>query len=353
LAILNLVMFFSFYIRFEFKSGFRLSDFFNYHIIVNIITSVFFFLSALFFGLVEKERFSVRKTISANLVAFIFVSALTFFFKQFAFSRLVVLVTAGVSTTLMLTWRIVLRFLSRKASPGHSFFSKRTLIVGCDEESLSLIDKLNEQVDSGIQVKGIVTLNKADIGREFNGVPAVTSIDRLRDFLNMRKTDMVIFPTHNISYETILGTMVHVNRQHIEFKIVPSHLEYMISKSSVERFQDIPLVDIEYNYGRPFNRFVKRLFDFSLSLLLFIPLLFLIIWFIFFFSSALSNNMFTALTISDTSGLITMPASACCTSLKIPTLLLIITGHRQAMASITTMPKFSEYDGRRNISAAL
>ena len=273
LAILNIVMFFSFYVRFEFKSGFRLSDFFNYHIIVNIITSVFFFLSALFFGLVEKERFSVRKTISANLVAFIFVSALTFFFKQFAFSRFVVLVTAGVSTMLMLTWRIVLRFLSRKTSPGHSFFSKRTLIVGSDEESLSLIDKLNEQVDSGIQVKGIVALKRADIGREFNGVPVVTSIDRLRDFLSMRKTDMVIFPTHNISYETILGTMVHVNRQHIEFKIVPSHLEYMISKSSVERFQDIPLVDIDYNYGRPFNRFVKRLFDFSLSLLLFIPLL--------------------------------------------------------------------------------
>ncbi len=273
LLILNLVMFFSFYIRFEMKSGFRISDFFNHHIVVNIITSVFFFFSALFFGIVERERFSVRKTISANLVTFISASALTFFLNQFAFSRLVVLVTAAVSTTLMLTWRIVLRFLSRKASPGHSFFSKRTLIVGCDEESLSLIDKLNEQVDSGIQIKGIVTLNKADIGREFNGVPAVTSIDRLRDFLNMRKTDMVIFPTHNISYETILGTMAHVQRQHIEFKIVPSHLEYMISKSSVERFQDIPLVDIDYNYGRTFNLFIKRIFDLALSLILFVPMI--------------------------------------------------------------------------------
>ena len=273
LAILNIVMFLSFYVRFKFKSGFRWGDFFSYHIVVNIISSLLFFLSALFLGIVERKRFSIRKTISATLIAFIFVSALTFFFKQFAFSRLVVVVTAVVSTILMVTWRIVLRYLSRKTSPGHSFFSKRTLIVGCDEESLNLIDKLNDQIDSGIRVMGIVALNKADIGKEFNGIPAVTSIDRLPDFLSMRKTDMVIFPTHNISYETILGTMAHVNRQHIEFKIVPSHLEYMISKSSVEHFQDIPLVDIDYNYGRTFNRFIKRIFDLTLSFLLFIPLL--------------------------------------------------------------------------------
>jgi len=272
LLILNLVMFLSFYFRFELKSGFKFTDFISHHIVVNIITSVLFFFSALFFGLAERARFSVRKIISANLVTFIFVAALTFFLKQFAFSRLVVMISAVASTALMVIWRIVLRYLSRKTSQGDSVFLKRTLIVGTDKESLNLIAKLNEWIDSGIRINGIVTLDLTEVGKSFAGIQAVTSIDRMENYLRMRKTDLVIFPTHHISYETILSTMAHVHKQNIEFKIVPNHLEYMISKSSVERFQDIPLVDIDYNYGRLFNRMIKRTFDFWAALFLLIPL---------------------------------------------------------------------------------
>lgn len=273
LLLLNLAMVLSFYFRFELKSGFRFSDFLSQYSVVNLITSVLFFLSALFFGISERSRFSVRKTILANLSTFLSVAALTFFLRQFAYSRLVVLISAISGTTLMLLWRVILRYINRKNSPGHSFFSKRTLIVGTESESLQLIAKLKEQLDSGIHINGIVAVDKKDVGQSFAGDPVVTSLEQLDEYLRIRKTDLVIFPTHNISYETILTTMSRVNRQNIEFKIVPNHLEYMISKSSVERFQDISLVDIDYNYGRPFNRFTKRLFDFILSLVMLIPLL--------------------------------------------------------------------------------
>lgn len=61
--------------------------------------------------------------------------------------------------------------------------------------------------------------------------------------------------------------------------MVPGHLEFMVGKSNVERLDEVPLIDIEYNYGRLFNRFVKRSFDLLLSgllLLLLSPLILLL-----------------------------------------------------------------------------
>jgi len=291
LSLLNLVMVLSFYIRFELKYGFKIDEFLTQYSMVNLITSALFFFSALFFGTSDTSRFSVRKTILANLSTFVSVAALTFFLRQFAYSRLVVLISAIIGTVLMLSWRVVLRYLSRKNSPGDSFFSKRTLVVGTEAESLQLIAKLKEQLDSGIRITGIVTVDRKEVGQSFAGNTVVTSLDQLDEYLRIRKTDLVIFPTHNISYETILSAMSRMNRQDIEFKIVPNHLEYMISKSSVERFQDVSLVDIDYNYGKPFNRFTKRMFDFILSLLLLVPISIMAIFSLIFQSKKIQHRI--------------------------------------------------------------
>lgn len=270
LVILNLIMLVSFYIRFELKHGFRWENFVSSFSIVHLFTSAFYFFSAFFFGVVERVRFSVRKTIFTVGMTFLMAAALTFFLKQFAFSRLVVLISAISAMVVLPGWRILLRFVGRKSSPGLSFFSKRTLIVGTDADSLALVDKLNSWIDSGMRVVGMVSLDGTDVGQKLSGTEVVTSMAHLKDYLKLRKVDLVIFPTHHITYETILGTMASVHQLNIEFKIVPNHLEYMISKSSVERFQEISLVDIDYNYGRPFNRLSKRWFDFFTAGILFL-----------------------------------------------------------------------------------
>ena len=275
LGALNLVLFVNFWIRYELRGGFYLRDFFNQYIIINLITSAAFFLSALFFETIKRDRFSVSKIIKATLASFTFVSALTFFFKQFAFSRLVVIVSAVTSIIVMALWRIVLRAVRRKTTSALSrdYFLKRTVIVGFDQETKKLLQKLQSYVASSIKILGLVAFKREDVGKSLNKISVVTTLKDLPEYIRLNKVDLVIFTTHNLPFREILTTMSRVQKPELEFKMVPDHLEFMIGKSNVERLDALPLVDIEFAYGKPFNKIVKRIFDVSLALFLLIVLL--------------------------------------------------------------------------------
>jgi len=273
-ALLNLFMFLAFWARYSMKTGFFISNFLSHYIIINIITTVVFLLTALFFYSQNRRQLSISNIIKANLLTFLLVSSSTYFFRQFAFSRFVVLVSAVGSPVLMALWRWFL--LSKKKVGGRQVFMLRpTLIVGFDADTETLLRRLNAQSASGLEVAGIVALKKEDVGKTLASFPVVTFLERLPEYLRLNAIDLVIFTTHQISYKAILTAMSHNPRPGVEFKMVPGHLEFMVGKSNVERLDAVPLIDIEYNYGRLFNRFVKRSFDLLVSglvLLLLSPL---------------------------------------------------------------------------------
>lgn len=273
-AILNISIFFSFFIRMEMKTGFSLDSFFQKQIIINAIASAAFFIAVLFFDNLNRNQHSISRIIKVNFAVYTFIAALTFFLKQFAFSRLVVVFSSVFSTVFMSGWRMILRYLVRKSAHalGHDFFLKRTLIVGSDKQTKNLLEKLKKRIDSGLDISGVVTLNQEEVGQKLAGFPVVTSIKHLPQYLRLNKINLVVFSTHNLSYETILSTMARINRPEIEFKIVPEHLEFMIGKSEIDRLDNVPLIDIQYASGRPFNRFVKRTFDILTACLLLIPI---------------------------------------------------------------------------------
>ncbi len=279
LAFLNTVLFFSFFYRYEIKHSFHLHDFFSQYIIINIITSITYLVSALFFDLSRRDKSKPEIVFKVLLTTFLFVAALTFFFKQFAFSRFVVLIAGVVSSVLLMGWRVIFNKYTSKYSSalGKEFIRKKTLIVGEDSETKILLEKLDHILESGLDILGVVGTSREKIGKKIGGSTFITSLDQLQEFVRIKKIDMIIFSTHNISYEVILRTMTALQNTHVEFKMVPGHLEFMIGKSNIERFDSMPLVDIDYAYGRVFNKFVKRGFDWGIStiiLLIFCPILF-------------------------------------------------------------------------------
>jgi len=62
-------------------------------------------------GSYSKKSFSILRTISSLLFGMIFLSALTYFFKQVAFSRAVVLITYAIVLVFFLFWRIALKVI--------------------------------------------------------------------------------------------------------------------------------------------------------------------------------------------------------------------------------------------------
>jgi GT2 family glycosyltransferase/lipopolysaccharide/colanic/teichoic acid biosynthesis glycosyltransferase len=215
-----------------------------------------------------------RKTISsASLIAviasFTLLSALTFFFKEYGFSRMVTIL-AGMFTLMLLPgWRLIAHIFFRMKQMG-----KRSVIVGVTKSGEEIVRKLRSRVDHSYDVVGFIDTHRQRIGEKVNGVEILGSVDTIGRVIQEQKVSDVIFSTDALSYTDILSVIARSRDRNVSYRLVPSSLEAVIGKTSIDELESLPFVDIAYNIHQPFNRFVKRMFDIFLSLflLLFYPL---------------------------------------------------------------------------------
>lgn len=266
-VILNAVLVVSFIVRFELHRGFYWKDFFGHYWVINLISTIIFLGSGYYLGVYPRHRLSIQSIIKANVVTFTLLASLTFFLKQFAFSRMVVLFSAFGSPLFMILWRAILKKYYRgdRSAWGKDLFSKPTILVGNGRGTAMLYQKIREMKDISYELIGVVTIEENGVEFRKNQIPVLGRMENLEQLIALYRVRQVIFSSEKLSYETILKTMSKISRAHLEYKIAPSNLEVVIGKSSIERLDDYPLLDIEYAIGNPFNRFVKRLFDLTVA----------------------------------------------------------------------------------------
>lgn len=267
MLILNSIILFSFIARMEFTGEFRWVDFFHNYFVINLLSTIIFLALAFYLEVYPKHRLSVQSIIKANILTFILLASITFFFKQFGYSRIVVLIAAAISPTIMILWRVILKryYKGERAVLGKDIFSKRTVIVGKGTAVSALYMKITEMRDIGYDLIGVVTIDNNGGQPSNSSMQVLGKLEDLPKLVRFYRIKQIIFSTEELSYEQILKSMTKIETPFVEFKIVPSNLEVMIGKSNIERLDDYPLLEIEYAIGKPFNRFTKRSFDISLS----------------------------------------------------------------------------------------
>ncbi len=267
--ILNAVVLVSFIVRMEFKNGFHWENYWEQYWVINAISTLIFLGAAFYLEVYPRKRLSIQEILKANGITFLFLAALTFFLKQFAFSRMVVLIAAVFSPALMLGWRAILRrFYRGDASAwGRDLFIKPTVLVGDGEETLTLFKKIRALRDVSYELRGVVTLTNDIRMFEAADIPVLGQLDHLGEVIRIHRIRQVIFNAPSLSYEQILGAMSSIRRPDVEYKLVASRLDFLVGKSSIEKLEDYPLVEIDYAVGRPFNRFVKRVMDIGIAFL--------------------------------------------------------------------------------------
>ncbi len=272
-VILNMVVLMSFVVRLELKSGFYWQNFFDQYWIINLISTIIFFGSVYYLEIHPNHRFSIQGIIKANLLTFTLLASLTFFLKQFAFSRVVVLFASFGSPLFMIFWRWVLKRYYRgdRSAWGKDIFSKPTIIVGNGNGAAVLFRKIREMKDISYDLLGVVTIGADEAEFKTHQIPVLGRMEHLKELVAIYHVRQIIFSSEMLSYEKILKTMSEMSVPNIEYKIAPSNLEVVIGKSTIERLDDYPLVDIDYAIGKPFNRFIKRLFDVLLSIIFLFP----------------------------------------------------------------------------------
>jgi O-antigen biosynthesis protein len=262
------------YLRFTSWQGFPE---FSYPLIL-VIPAAIHILTAALVGVHRKNSFSVLRNTGAVLISFFIISSLTFFFKQYAYSRAVFLITYIFLLISLAAWRIILKLFFKiglEIAPS----SKRTLIVGTSKTAIMIADKLQKKFIDDHIIQGLIGYSHKDVGHAVAGYDVVGSLDNINKLIADKKINEVIFSPEELSYNQMMSIVSKNTSTGVDFKLIGSNLDFLVGKASVSVLDDIPLIDIKLNISNPVSRFIKSFMDFSLgsfALICIYPLIYLI-----------------------------------------------------------------------------
>lgn len=255
-------------------------------LIVAPVYSLVWMLCLSLFGCFGRQRFSPYQAFVASTTGFLLNASLTYFFKQYAFSRAVVL-AAGVATILSLSgWRLAAKVLHWaglgpfKGALGKTLLRRRTLIVGDFAGGESILPKLAGRVDGAYDLVGLVSVHASEVGRQYSGLRVLAAIDQLDEVIKKRRIQEVIFSTHRLPFDLVLDMIARSRDQRVSFKLASGSLDVIIGKAGIDQLNEVPLLDIEYRLQRRSFRVAKRLLDFAVAffLLILLAVPFLLRW---------------------------------------------------------------------------
>ena len=230
-------------------------------------------------GVYRKDEVSVLRNFGAIIISFLFITSATFFFKQYAFSRAVVLITFILFLIVTTLYRIFLKLFFKLGIKLDGSLNRRTVIVGTDEEAVKLAQKIKQQKADVHSYIGLIGKTHLEIGKEVNGFSVVGSIGNIKNVFAERKINEVIFSSEEISYAEMMSIVSASKNRNVDFKIVGSDMNFVVGKSSVSMLDDIPLVEVNYNISSSAVRTIKVIFDYVFSftaLLSLYPLIYLV-----------------------------------------------------------------------------
>ena len=229
-------------------------------------------------GNYKKDKISVSKTLLSILISLPILTSLTFFFKDFAFSRAIVLITYVFLFLVLSIWRIAFKIIFKAGLVDDELKQKRTLIVGLDESAIQIGKKIKKKKTDRRSVVGLIGFSNKNIGEKIESFYVIGTDQNIKRVIRDNKINEIIFSSGELSYNKMMEIVGKCREENVEFKIVGNNLDFIVGKTAVTLLDDMPVIELNYNITQTQQRIIKALFDYSIA----IPSLFLIYPFIFF-----------------------------------------------------------------------
>jgi Undecaprenyl-phosphate glucose phosphotransferase len=194
----------------------------------------------------------------ANTLSVLILVTLTFFIRQFEYSRLVFLyfwilnlVALGFSR---MAFREVLRFIRKQ---GHN--QRYCLIVGAGKLGQRVVRSLAIHSEFGIRINGFLTRHPHKVGKVYEGIPVLGGYEELKKHAS--GLDIVFLclpPDAEQNAEKILGYLATTT---IEVKVIPSIYEFITLRGEAEMFDGLPLITLQGSPLYGWNGVAKRTMD--------------------------------------------------------------------------------------------
>ena len=194
----------------------------------------------------------------ANSLSVLILVGLTFFVRQFEYSRLVLLYFWVLNLVTLSFSRMVFR-------EGLRFFRKQgynqrhCLIVGAGKLGQRIARSLSLHPELGIKVQGYLTRRPQKLGETFEGVSVIGLYGDVEKYAPA--LDMVFIclpPEAEPQAEKMLAYLASTT---VEVKVIPSIYEFMTLRAEAEMFEGLPVITLQGSPLYGWNIILKRSSD--------------------------------------------------------------------------------------------
>lgn len=212
-----------------------------------------------------EEIFLVIKAIT---LAILVLTAMTFFYREFSYSRLslVYLWVFSILVTSAVRYFLIQLEYARKRSRREV---TKMLVIGANRNGRSIIEWAKNNLHYGYQILGVLTREADLVGKHFEGVPIIGIVEQARSFIETLKPDQVVLLDKDATREQMTQLVLLCEDKMVDFKIGADFYGLMSRNVDVEYLSNVPLLGFRaLPLDDPWNRVVKRSFDLAVTLIL-------------------------------------------------------------------------------------
>ncbi|MCD6595880.1 sugar transferase [bacterium] len=271
---------FSFAWWFRFKSGlFQVIDLQPYdEYKIPILIVAFFWVFA--FGMrnihhpelqIGKWREFVKIT-GASIIALIFPMAISFTYRGYFYSRLVMALGSIFTLALCFIYKESAKIILKKLVLKRIGVAKK-LIIGCGEFAEKVVDAIRKDPLTAAGLVGMVSLPGERCTAELS---YLGDVEDIRKLLIEKGFDEVILANPQTDEDTILNIIYECRKEQVQFELVPQYWHLLRGHITVEEIGELRATAFADLALKSWQKIVKRIIDISIStisIILFLPII--------------------------------------------------------------------------------
>jgi hypothetical protein len=230
---------------------------------VFIVSGAVLLVSMLIAGEYFESKPTIRKPIFGLMISFFVLSSLTYYFKDYEFSRSVLLMTIAFTACLATIVRLAISFKNKMVGRDKDH---RIVILGLNSHTESIVAQLQSSERLNADLAGVITVKPENVS-QFSGLPVLGNIGRLKNLIHDYFIDEVIVTDTTIEKTDLFRLITELSDPNVKFHIAQDY-EQVVTARIIDKVTGHEPALTLYKASSFRIKVAKRIADIAISSLL-------------------------------------------------------------------------------------
>ena len=230
-------------------------------VILLIVCGVVFHLIGLYrprrLSTIPKELSEIIKALTISILIFVF---LTYFFKEYRYSRLTILYFWVLSIFFVGLLRVLSRNLL-KALRRREYNLRYVLILGDGELGQKLLHSFDAHSELGLKAIGFLSDSEEKVGQITDGLRVIGTFEELHEVLKRQKIDQVYLALPFHQHEKIRHILSSLKNELVDIKVVSDLYDFIRLGGGIDDLDGLPIINIQDTPLHGWGKIAKRALD--------------------------------------------------------------------------------------------